>query len=93
MYAVLVSRSSSILIVARPLVWLGTINTFLIIIFGTIAQQTLQLPTRQYNLTESPPSIPRSLQHQVGRRGVTLSTSSKVYYVHVSHYGPELDVR
>ncbi|KAL8638451.1 MAG: hypothetical protein Q9228_004399 [Teloschistes exilis] len=33
------------------LVWLGTINTFLIILFGTFAQQTLQLPLQEHNGT------------------------------------------
>ena len=58
----------------RILVWLGTINTFLIILFGTFAQQTLQLPTRQHNLTD-PAAIPRSVQHRAGQPAVGFSTS------------------
>ena len=58
----------------RILVWLGTIDTFLIILFGTFAQQTLQLPTRQYNLTD-PAAIPRSLQYRASQLAVQLSTS------------------
>ena len=45
------------------LVWLGTVNIVLIILFGSFAQQTLQLPIREHNLTE-PGSIQRTLTYR-----------------------------
>ena len=47
----------------RTLVWLGTVNTLLMFLFGAFAQQTLQLPTRQHNLTAQG-SIERSLHYR-----------------------------
>ena len=45
------------------LVWLGSVNTILIILFGSFAQQTLQLPIREHNLTEQG-SIQRTLTYR-----------------------------
>ena len=45
------------------LVWLGTLNTILILLFGSFAQQALQLPTREHNL-ESTGTIERSVQYR-----------------------------
>ncbi|CAL8584814.1 hypothetical protein XPA_010398 [Xanthoria parietina] len=67
--------SSLILLWQRPdalLVWLGTINTLLIIIFGSFAQQALQLPTREFNLTnEGTDLIPRALQYRAPQPAVS----------------------
>lgn len=59
----------------RVLVWLGTINTFLIILFGTFAQQTLQLPLHEHNGT-FPGQVWRSLQYRAGQPAVQFSMSS-----------------
>lgn len=68
---------------SRTLVWLGMINTFLIIIFGTFAQQTLELDTRQYNLTD-PAFVPRSLQYRAGQPAVQTSTSFQRNCYHIN---------
>lgn len=78
-----------LLINSRILVWLGTIDTFLIILFGTFAQQTLQLPTRQYNLTD-PAAIPRSLQYRASQPAVQYSIRTPTRRLsslqHLFHY-------
>ncbi|KAL8648051.1 MAG: hypothetical protein Q9226_006159 [Calogaya cf. arnoldii] len=64
--------SSLLLLWKRPdalLVWLGTVSTLLIIIFGAFAQQSLQLPTREFNVTGIN-FIPRTLQYSAARPGV-----------------------
>ncbi|KAL8833563.1 MAG: hypothetical protein Q9176_007921 [Flavoplaca citrina] len=67
--------SSLFLLWNRPdvlLVWLGTVNTLLIIIFGSFAQQSLQLPTREFNVTkEGDNLIPRALQYQAPQPAVS----------------------
>ncbi|KAL9629261.1 MAG: hypothetical protein Q9204_005378, partial [Flavoplaca sp. TL-2023a] len=69
--------NSLFLLWKRPdalLVWLGTINTLLIIIFGSFAQQSLQLPTREYNVTNVTDKgdnfIRRALQYRAPRPAV-----------------------
>ncbi|KAL8678363.1 MAG: hypothetical protein Q9186_005288, partial [Xanthomendoza sp. 1 TL-2023] len=55
----------------RLLIWLGTANTLLIIIFGSFAQQSLQLPTREFNVTDDGNNwIPRTLQYRAPRPAV-----------------------
>ena len=78
----------------RLLVWLGTVNTLLIVFFGAFTQQSLHLPTRNYNVTDKGPTyIPRCLHYQAGRTPVNISTliyhlimSTLFYRVATSHY-------
>ncbi|KAL8666618.1 MAG: hypothetical protein Q9168_007445 [Polycauliona sp. 1 TL-2023] len=67
--------SSLLLLWRRPnalLVWLGTVNTLLIIIFGSFAQQALQLPIREFNVTdEGDSTITRALQYRAPRPAVS----------------------
>ncbi|KAL8992544.1 MAG: hypothetical protein Q9169_007020 [Polycauliona sp. 2 TL-2023] len=45
------------------LVWLGTVIVLLNIIYGSFAQQALQLPTREFNLVKGSAIMPRTLQY------------------------------
>ncbi|KAL9580095.1 MAG: hypothetical protein Q9212_004696 [Teloschistes hypoglaucus] len=71
------------------LVWLGTINTFLIILFGTFAQQTLQLPLQEHN-GRFPGLVWRSLQYRAGQPAVQFKTNTLVRFYTI--YVPDLNV-
>lgn len=69
----------------RLLVWLGTVNTLLIIIFGSFAQQSLQLPTRRFNVTnEDTNLIPRPLQYRAPQPAISQSTSTMIQIIPVT---------
>ncbi len=83
-YAITHSSFDAALTRSRALVWLGTINTFLVIFYGTFTQQSLQLPSQQYNRTELA-SIPRSLHYSSSRpRARTIMANEIFSYESVS---------
>ena len=52
------------LILGRTLVYLGAINTSLVLLLGPFAQQSLSLPSRQLNESLASGSMPIATQYQ-----------------------------
>ena len=62
---------------SRILVYLGAINTTLILLLGPFAQQSVSLPLRPVNSTAESGSIPITTQYQVYVSAQTMRESLK----------------